>query len=1220
MILKDFLPFYPDYDDENFFQSIFCKKEFRDLRLDKYENIPLEKGSRMRHQQIVERFISRHTLYNGLLLFHSPGTGKTCSAVAVVERMRESHPNLYNGAVIVSRGKSLLNNFANEIMYKCTDGRYVPEDYKSRNNMGLNEYEKELGGYYKFMTFVELGKEIYNNTDRKNNLSQTILKKYSNKIFIFDEVHHIKGVSEKKRINFRNKLETDKKYGSKKRPFIPYEKIKSLLHNIYNSRVLLLSGTPMRDQISEIAYITNLILPPNDQLETDNDFNNKYLEKQEDNTWVLKEETKSELKNKLRGYISVLKTSETDVKRIFPQNLDMKSKYGVQKMSLYNIPMEPHQKQHYLTSYNQDIKHHTGKMTSFTNSPQSSMFVFPDGTWGKNGWGKYINFKKTLSSNRKVIQSDQVVLTNLMKQYLNENGTDRENRLKQLKKCSSKYEFVIRKILDNPKKVCFVYSGWVKGGGLLLFSCLLDFFGYKRLDTTTGKISSSTTPNYVLFTGSGNKVDDKIKYISKNFINHPDNYDGKYAQVIIGSNKVSEGLTFKHVQMEFILTPGWNYATTNQAIARGIRAGSHNELKKHIKDFSFVEIYQLASIYPDEPEKSIDLIKYKKSENKDLSIQRMIRLLLTISFDCQLTKLRNQRSPDNDFTRECEYMKCEYKCEGVNEEKDCSDNTTYNLYYLQSNLPPIKQDILDILQEYGSLKLNILKYHPLLEKYRNVNQYFEYLESIATNGELTYNQYMKSIPVPFIEIGSILQKLFGLYFIIHFDMIMNHPSINNTYNSLSVCKILSTFIDNNIPIRNKYGLISFLREENDLFFLVPSISSQSSISELYNTEYPTIITKMNNQNNIESDMIEKINQMNDKKSIEKELLNMTNDEKQTILETVEGKSLDVLKDILSDFVVSINNDEDISFLKGMENLRHFDKRSGKWSDCNDIQIEMFVNHMKGIDDIYIKRGIDKKLNFYGSFNPLNDQFCIIKIQDHTDIKDSRIKKTGRVCTTYSVKDINEMRQKLGINNDKSNRSDKCSDIKHELEKLNLLKIDPQCGVTSKVGKTIGREKEYDSKKTFTMTTLIPSEDYKTFTSLLIKKYKNDSVKAETRTMMNECFGINKFNKGSLREDSRKWTIVHEGKKKNNIVGIIVIENNGEISKVCFKPSYDKVKYTKLIFKQILQKPGDSLHVNINNFLRDSTTTVQYYINNDFKIVDLDFEKDNQIFTKLVLTL
>ena len=41
------------------------------------------------HQLFIKNFLSMNTPYNGLLLYHGVGTGKTCSAITVSEEMRK---------------------------------------------------------------------------------------------------------------------------------------------------------------------------------------------------------------------------------------------------------------------------------------------------------------------------------------------------------------------------------------------------------------------------------------------------------------------------------------------------------------------------------------------------------------------------------------------------------------------------------------------------------------------------------------------------------------------------------------------------------------------------------------------------------------------------------------------------------------------------------------------------------------------------------------------------------------------------------------------------------------------------------------------------------------------------------------------------------------------------------------------------------------------------
>jgi hypothetical protein len=99
-----------------------------------------------------------------------------------------------------------------------------------------------------------------------------------------------------------------------------------------------------------------------------------------------------------------------------------------------------------------------------------------------------------------------------------------------------------------------------------------------------------------------------------NRFNQPDNMTGKIINVIIGSRKISEGFTFKNVQIIDIHTPWFNYSETSQVIARGHRLGSHKDLVEQGLDPQ-VAIYQRVSI-PNNGVASIDFTMYKMSEHK----------------------------------------------------------------------------------------------------------------------------------------------------------------------------------------------------------------------------------------------------------------------------------------------------------------------------------------------------------------------------------------------------------------------------------------------------------------------------------------------------------------------------------------------------------------------------------------------------------------------------
>src|SRR3989304_473268 len=85
--ISDFIPKYQNifkskYDKlnpykENFYQSLYSKKEFYDEKLSMLE-VPPPRGSGLplKHQKITARYLSSQTMYDSLLLIHHMGSGK----------------------------------------------------------------------------------------------------------------------------------------------------------------------------------------------------------------------------------------------------------------------------------------------------------------------------------------------------------------------------------------------------------------------------------------------------------------------------------------------------------------------------------------------------------------------------------------------------------------------------------------------------------------------------------------------------------------------------------------------------------------------------------------------------------------------------------------------------------------------------------------------------------------------------------------------------------------------------------------------------------------------------------------------------------------------------------------------------------------------------------------------------------------------------------------
>ena len=68
------------------------------------------------HQEFVKIFIHYNTPYNGLLLFHGLGTGKTCSSIQVCEEVRKNHTQMgMNKKIFVVASPAVQENYKRQL-------------------------------------------------------------------------------------------------------------------------------------------------------------------------------------------------------------------------------------------------------------------------------------------------------------------------------------------------------------------------------------------------------------------------------------------------------------------------------------------------------------------------------------------------------------------------------------------------------------------------------------------------------------------------------------------------------------------------------------------------------------------------------------------------------------------------------------------------------------------------------------------------------------------------------------------------------------------------------------------------------------------------------------------------------------------------------------------------------------------------------------------------
>ena len=528
MELEDFLPTYPDYSPDPLF-SIYSeeltdviqqKKEFQELTLEPFEARPEKQGDLLQHQRFLQRFMSGHTPYNGILLWHAVGTGKTGSAIAVAEGLKNFN-NSFQKALLLVRGTTFTKNFKNDLAYVMTTGEYLPVENPVRPLTvaeRTRRMNKLISSYYEINTFQIFAKLIDSTSD------ENLAKLYSNRVIIIDEVHNLR----------------DKESGD------VYNTIHRFLHTVRDCKIVLLTATPMKDQPHEFASIINLILPEKQQLPTGKEFMSEYFTDR-----TIPPEKQKLLIEKLKGRISYLQQSRSEVvvreEGKFLPNIPFK---------LVILPMEEMQSKVYRQAYAEDTK------------SEDKEDEEEDGDSARSGIYQR-------SRQASLCTTEELEVSSKRLAELVGKGTE-EEKLSNLKKFSSKYHYIISHLLRHPTQNAFIYCKLVKRSGIKALTDLLRLFNFQR---ATGSDQENSVPSRRYAEIHGEVGEGEVERLIASF-NRIENKTGEYIQVVIGSSVIGEGRSLMSVRDIFIATPHWNYTDTEQAIGRGIRFGSHRYLEE----------------------------------------------------------------------------------------------------------------------------------------------------------------------------------------------------------------------------------------------------------------------------------------------------------------------------------------------------------------------------------------------------------------------------------------------------------------------------------------------------------------------------------------------------------------------------------------------------------------------------------------------------------------
>lgn len=722
MELSDLLEFYPSSSDKDIQKKITLKREFLELASQSSEKLEKYDGGMLyyKHQLLVQRLAD---VYDYLFLFHDTGTGKSRLLGLIGEHFRQKYeayvkrqsfgsktsPNFETDQQmeVPSVRKVLVlvrNNFLKVELEKQILENSQGQDYEflRENSRYLSKrmIRSKINEWYQIVGFQSFARRLEYMDD------DVIRERYKNRLIFFDECHKI-------RIDptIGKPPETSKKYNKWK----VYYQIKRLFHLSKGSKLVLASGTPMINNVSEIGALFNLF--PDVKFPKNFPYETASLEDYEPY---------------FRGKISYVRNLDTGINinnvgipvTQIPNYSPIGGQYIIEdpKIKVFPTPMSSFQNEVYMKVVNKrgvpnikpskkgcyDLKK-TIKKTFYHDERQISNFVYPNGKWGTEGFNNY------------TYQVGSVY-------YPTSEFKEKIKTIEDIRTYGGVMANIIEFTENNHMANTYIYDNFVKASGIFTLAICFNVLGYEIFNDGSSVFQYDNNHNKVLkadfkkkkrvalvtgFTG-----EDTLQSILELF-NSYENRHGEYIKAFLASPTANEGFNLMNVTSIHLVSCDWTYPMMHQAERRAIRNTSQElslrEKQEEYRNLGLdpadarvnVNIYHhvAVSIPTEDRGKvfSIGADLYTLAEAKDRSIRRVQRFMKQCSIDGQIHYQRNVRSTDIMESIENDYADQPiYKLNidpNINVIDENIDYTTYDIHYTKDHRYPIHYLLKTIFQK-----------------------------------------------------------------------------------------------------------------------------------------------------------------------------------------------------------------------------------------------------------------------------------------------------------------------------------------------------------------------------------------------------------------------------------------------------------------------------------------------------------------------------------------
>ena len=609
------------------------------------------------HQQLVSEYLNIETPYRGLLLYHGLGSGKTCSSIAIAEKLKP-----YKNIVVMTP-KSLQMNYIQELK-KCGDPLYnirhawewvkptpaqlierclkEPIRFKGQNGLwvhGGTDYadlpldkQQSIQAQIDLMIRSKYTFIVYNGITRRN------IHKYTRTNPFIKEPDH------------------------------PSCVLYRLLMEAENCKVVMLSGTPMINYPHEVSVLFNmlrgymttwscksavteaairkefpdadLIYRKSDRIHVTHSPKGFVRAKSSNPAVIHTQHDTSTFEDRIQAFFKDQGTGLTkQVYKALPDNRDefdtrfvengkLKNKAMLEyrmiglvsyfpdlknlmpllktPTRLHRVPMAPDQFGEYTNARMAELQSEKHRRKDDDDDKGSSYRIQSRLICNTTYPTEVRKFRPTT----KVVEvgeeeTEEIVDVKSYQSFFH--AIDKSDYCKNIHLYSPKYDDMV-KTIQGKSGLQLVYSQFLNIEGIKLFARVLNSKGFAEFDlnqTSAGwsiRMPEKPSPMYIIYGGS---ITVEKKELFRNIYNQ--NWDAVPESIreqaktldiplFMITSAGAEGISLKNVQYVHLMEPYWNPVRIDQVIGRARRICSHNSLPE--KDRS-VEVHLYLSIFPE---------------------------------------------------------------------------------------------------------------------------------------------------------------------------------------------------------------------------------------------------------------------------------------------------------------------------------------------------------------------------------------------------------------------------------------------------------------------------------------------------------------------------------------------------------------------------------------------------------------------------------------------